>query len=107
MHLKSVLRRLSPFGGGDEILGGRRMRFLAIRDSDYEGQRRGSEQANFQSWAGQTIQGLRNNRDSAACLDRSDEAGDTAMLFRNQRRGFDWRKPVGEPGVIFRIIGER
>src|SRR5438093_9416566 len=107
MHLKSVLRRLFPLGGSDEILRGRGIVFLAIRDSDYEGQRRGSERTNFQSWAGQTIETLLNQSHTPTGLDGCDEAGGTVVLFRNLRRTFQRREQGGEPRVVFGIVGQR
>ena len=82
---------LPVLADSDEILRGRRFGFLAIRNTDNEWRRRGSELTNFQSRAAQTIEVLMNQSHRPACFDGCDEAGGTAVFFCNVGRGFQRR----------------
>ena len=64
-----------------------------------------SKWTNFQTWAAQKIEALLNQSHTPTELDGCDEAHSTVVLFRNWWPAFQRREQVGEPAVVFGIVG--
>src|SRR3984893_7035251 len=92
-------------GGGNEIFRGRRIDIFAVCDTDHVGRVCRSKWTNFQTWAAQKIEALLNQSHTPTELDGCDEAHSTVVLFRNWWPAFQRREQVGEPAVVFGIVG--
>ena len=62
------------------------------------------QRTNFQSRTCETLERLCNHSDASARFDRRDEAGDAIVFLNNLRRTVQWRKQIGNPCLMFRIV---